>query len=125
MRDVLLCHCEECRRWNGHVSANTAVRRADLAVVENGDLRWIQSPHSNARARRGFCAACGSSLFWDPAGRETISIAAGTLDSPTGLRVVGHWYVAQAGDYYELPSDGLPHYQQAGETSWSPGPTMQ
>jgi hypothetical protein len=120
MRDVFLCHCEECRRWNGHVSASTAVRRTDLFFVEQGTLRWIESAQSDARARRGFCGECGSSLFWDAPGRETISIAAGTLDSPTGLRVASHWYVAQAGDYYELPSDGLPHHEQQGETSWAP-----
>ncbi len=26
LRDVLICHCEECRRWHGHVSATTAAR---------------------------------------------------------------------------------------------------
>ncbi len=53
-------------------------------------------------------AACGSSLFWDAPGRATISIAAGSLDEPTGLEVIGHVYVEQAGDYYALPDDGVP-----------------
>jgi hypothetical protein len=117
MRGVLQCHCEECRRWHGHVSASTAVRRADLVLVEERGLRWIDSPRSAARARRGFCAECGSSLFWDPPGRDTISIAAGTLDSPTGLHVTGHWYVEQAGDYYDLPSDGLPRAAREGDAA--------
>ena len=34
--------------------------------------------------------------------RDTVSIAAGSLDPPTGLRVMGHVYVGQAGDYYEM-----------------------
>ena len=115
LRDVLVCHCEECRRWHGHVSATTAAQREDLVVLEEQALRWIQSPRSDAGARRGFCAECGSSLFWDAPGRETISIAAGTLDGQTGLRVSSHWYVSQAADYYELPDDGLPHHQGSGE----------
>jgi hypothetical protein len=115
LRDVLICHCDECRRWHGHVSASTAARREDLVLHEQRGLRWIQSPRSDARARRGFCGECGSSLFWDPPGRETISIAAGTLDPPTGLRVAGHWFVSQAGDYYQLPQDGLPRHQLSGE----------
>lgn len=115
LRDVLVCHCEECRRWNGHVSASAAARKDDLFVLEQRGLRWIDSPHSEAGARRGFCGECGSSLFWDPPGRETISISAGTLDGPTGLRVVSHWYVFQAGDYYELPDDGLPRHEGSGE----------
>ena len=112
LRDVLVCHCVECRRWHGHVSASTAARKDDLVLLEERGLRWIQSPRSDARARRGFCGECGSSLFWDPPDRQTISIAAGTLEEPTGLRLLGHVYVAHAGDYYELPSDGLPRYER-------------
>lgn len=115
LREVMICHCEECRRWHGHVCATTAARREDLVLLIQRGLRWIQSPRSDARARRGFCRECGSSLFWDAPGRETISIAAGTLDAPTGLRTAGHWYVSQAGDYYELPDDGLPRHQLSGE----------
>jgi hypothetical protein len=113
--DVLICHCEECRRWHGHASATTAVAREDLTLVEERGLRWIQSPRSDARARRGFCVECGSSLFWDAPGYETISIAAGTLDPPTGLRVASHWFVSQAGDYYVLPDDGLPRHERSAE----------
>jgi len=120
LRDVLVCHCEECRRWHGHFSASTAARREDLVLLEQRGLRWIQRPRSDARARRGFCAECGSSLFWDPPDRGTISIAAGTLDGHTGLRVTAHWYVSQAGDYYELPADGLPRHQFSGQATGAP-----
>ncbi len=116
LRGVLICHCEECRRWHGHVCATTAARKEDLVLLEQGGLRWVRSPRSDAGARRGFCADCGSSLFWDPPRRATISISAGSLDRPTGLGVSGHWYVAQAGDYYELPQDGLPRHARGGES---------
>lgn len=119
LRDVLICHCEECRRWHGHFSASTAARRVDLVLTEQRGLRWIASPNSDAGARRGFCAECGSSLFWDAPGRPTVSIAAGTLelDGHTDLRVAAHWYVSQAGDYYELPADGLPRHQLSGQAT--------
>jgi len=115
LRDVLICHCDECRRWNGHFAANTAVRREDLVLLERRGLRWIDSPLSDAHARRGFCAECGSGLFWDAPDRPTVSIAAGTLDAPTGLKTIAHWYVSQAGDYYELPADGLPRHELSAE----------
>jgi len=107
LRDVLLCHCSECRRWSGHVFAATAARRSELVLVETRGLKWVASPESESDARRGFCGECGSSLFWDAPGRETVAIAAGSLDEPTGLRLLGHVYVSQAGDYYELADDGL------------------
>lgn len=112
LRDVLTCRCVECRRWSGHVFAATAARREHLMLLASASLRWLASPHSDSDARRGFCSDCGSSLFWDAPARETISIAAGSLDEPTGLRLVGHVYVSQTGDYDELPEDGLPRYER-------------
>ena len=92
--------------------AATSARREHLVLLESAGLRWIASPESESEARRGFCGECGSSLFWDAPARDTISIAAGTLDEPTGLQLLGHVYVTQAGDYYALPEDGLPRSQR-------------
>jgi hypothetical protein len=105
LRDVTLCHCVECRRWHGHVCAATAVGREQLRFLSDGGLRWIESPESDAHARRGFCGECGSSLFWDAPDRDTISIAAGTLDPPTGLKTTRQVYTADAADYYEVDPD--------------------
>jgi hypothetical protein len=114
LRDVLICHCVECRRWNGHASASTAARRADLRLRDDsGVLRWIDSPDSDAHARRGFCSVCGSSLFWERPDRETVSISAGTLDGETRLRIAGHEYTSQAGEYYDVPRDGTPHHPRS------------
>jgi hypothetical protein len=121
LRDILICHCEECRRANGHLGAYSATRATDLVVLDERALRWIDSPRRDRDARRGFCAECGSSLFWQAAGSERIGIAAGTLDRPTGLRVVAHIYAHQAGDWDELPDDGLPRGEDstAIEIRWS------
>jgi hypothetical protein len=119
LRDILVCHCEECRRWGGYLGAFTSTRVEHLAVDGDEALRWIDSPGSDRNARRGFCTECGSSLFWQPAGSERVGIAAGTLDRPTGLRVAGHWYTHHAGDWDE-PRDGLPHDELAAdELRWT------
>ena len=117
LRDVIVCHCVECRRWHGHVCAATAVREEHLRLTERRGLRYVESPASDQHARRGFCGECGSSLFWDAPELATVSIAAGTLDEPTGLTTISHIYVDQAGDYYALPADGLPRHRRgsAGE----------
>jgi hypothetical protein len=108
LRDILVCHCEECRRWSGYLGAFTSARREHVVVRGEASLRWIDSPRSDQRARRGFCGTCSSSLFWQPDGSEHVHIAVGTLDRPTGLRIAGHWYPQHAGDYDVLPEDGLP-----------------
>ena len=40
--------------------------------------------------RRGFCRHCGSGLFWHRTGALRMAVAAGSLDQPTGLKVVQH-----------------------------------
>lgn len=104
VRDVLACHCHSCRRGSGHYVAATAVPRAQLRV--QGEPRWfLVGPH----ARRGFCANCGSFLFWDDPRRSTIGILAGTLDAPTGLSLRAHIFTAEKGDYYDIPEQVPQH----------------
>jgi hypothetical protein len=104
VRDVLVCHCAFCCRMNTHVGAYAACAPSDLKIESTRTLRWHRS---SPRARRGFCSKCGSALFWKPTPVTHISIAAGSLDAPTGLTIEAHVCTAQKGDYYEI-ADGLP-----------------
>lgn len=100
LRPVVACHCEQCRRTSGHFVAATQARRADLRVDDpQGALRWFES---SPGIRRGFCGVCGASILWERIGGDHVSIMAGTLDAPTGLRLVQHIHTATAGDYYDL-----------------------
>jgi hypothetical protein len=119
LRDVVLCHCVECLRWSGNTGAFAAAHDGDL-LVTGVALRWVDSPDSSRGARRGFCVECGSSLFWKAADAERTGIAAGTLDTPTGLRPTAHIYTHQAPDWVALPDDGLPREPDASFTPrWS------
>lgn len=126
LRDVLVCHCVECRRWTGRAWPATAARRAELELVEARGLRWIASPSSVSRARRGFCAECGTCLFWDAPGRDTVSISAGSLDEPAALHVAAHIWVAQA-EQWEPPPGDMPSHPRgypadAPPLSWRSAP---
>ncbi|MDX1575675.1 MAG: GFA family protein [Kiloniellales bacterium] len=106
LRDVIVCHCGQCRRTHGHAAAYTSATRDDVVFHEQSTLKWYAS---SDQARRGFCGACGASLFWEPQGEGRLAIAAGCLDTPTGLKTERHVYVRDASDYYEIPDD-LPHH---------------
>ena len=110
LRAVVYCHCNMCRRSTGHFLAATACAREDLEIHSRDALRWYQS---SAAARRGFCGLCGSNLFWEAAGRDYISILAGSLNVPTGLAAREHIFTAEAGDYYSI-TDGLPQHPDWG-----------
>lgn len=103
LRDVVVCHCVFCRRMNTHVAAYTACAVSDLEIESTRKLRWHRS---SPKTRRGFCSKCGSALFWEPTPLTHMSISAGSLDAPTGLKIKEHVCTAQKGDYYEL-SDGV------------------
>jgi hypothetical protein len=110
--NVIICHCSKCRRIHGHVSAHASSRREDLRLLERDGLKWYRSIHDETPdVHRGFCKECGANLFWDPRGEAEIYISAGTLDQPTGLKTIGHIWLSQAGDYYEL-SDDLVKYDE-------------
>jgi hypothetical protein len=98
------CHCTQCRKQSGHYWASTNVPRDALTIRGADKVSWFQS---SGRVRRGFCATCGSVLFWDPVRKDVIAIAMGAFDKPTGTRLAMHIFVADKGDYYDI-ADGLP-----------------
>ena len=104
LRGVILCHCGQCRRVHGHLGAYTSAARAHVTLEGAKALVWFAS---SERGRRGFCATCGSSLFFEPVGEDRLAIVAGSLDQPSGLEVIGHEYVADKADYVRI-NDDLP-----------------
>ena len=99
LRDAIGCHCTQCRKMTGHYLAATAARHERFQLTREDGLAWYRS---SATARRGFCRICGSTLFWQGEGRDYVAIAAGSLDGPTGIRLEGHIFCADKGDYYEI-----------------------
>jgi hypothetical protein len=107
LRDVVVCHCGQCQRNHGYAPGYTAARKAELTIDGENSIAWYRS---SEQARRGFCRICGSSLFWDSESRDTVSITAGSLDAPTGLKTVLHIMTADQRDYYTI-ADGVPQVQ--------------
>jgi hypothetical protein len=100
LRDVWNCHCHRCRRFTGHYLAATRAPQSAITIVdEHGALRWYE-PHPTARY--GFCSTCGSSMFWFAAARpDALTIAAGSLDQPTGLSTTTAWWMGEHADYHD------------------------
>ena len=96
LRNVRICHCSLCRRSGTLAGAYTSVPRDAFALTAEETLAWYVDVKGR---RRGFCGACGSSLFWVADDRDTISISAGALDGPTGLVTEAHIFVADAADW--------------------------
>ena len=100
------CHCTACQKTSGHSFVSADVQRSSLTVLGEENVKWFQS---SAKARRGFCSTCGSSLFWDPIDRDWTGIAMGAFDGPTDTHLHVHVHTAEKGDYYEI-ADGVPEF---------------
>lgn len=109
-KEAEACHCTQCRKQTGHFLAAVNVRRDALTIHGAEHVKWYQS---SEKVQRGFCANCGSTLFWNPTipGYLWTSVALGVFDGPTGLRIAKHTFVDDKGDYYDI-DDGAP--QRAG-----------
>jgi len=100
VRDVVICHCSLCRRSGTLAGAYTAVERDGLRLTSSETL----ASYTDVNGRdRGFCAACGSTLFWWSEDDSTISVSAGALDGPTGLAVERHVFTLDAADWESAP----------------------
>ena len=97
--DVIACHCTQCRKQTGNYWASTHTADADLKFTRQYGLKWYASSDG---AKRGFCKECGSSLFWKKNGESMTSICVGSIDGKTGLKLGGHIFTADAGDYYVI-----------------------
>jgi len=106
LREVIYCHCTQCRKQSGHFFAATSVANDRINIEGEDDVSWYAA---SEEGRRGFCRTCGSALFWRQIGAPTISILAGAFDSPTGLKGGMHIFVGDRGDYYDI-DDGLPRH---------------
>lgn len=106
VRSVINCHCGQCRRFGGNFGAYFHVGDDQFTLAREHGLKWYRS---SVAARRGFCAECGSSLFWKSSARPGISVAAGSLDQPSGLDTSENIFVADKADYYAI-TDGLPQW---------------
>ncbi len=107
--DAEACHCHQCRKQTGGYLMGVNVRKSALTIDdERRHLRWYRS---SPKVERGFCATCGSTLFWRPdiEGYEWIGVSIAAFDQPTGKTVEKHTFVADKGDYYAIADDKIQH----------------
>ena len=98
------CHCGMCRRWSGGPLLATGTK--DVAWQGEDKIRTFKS---SDWAERGFCSACGSSLFYRVTApgphQGTIQLAFGTLDDQTGFDLNLEWFIDKKPEAYALAGE--------------------
>lgn len=106
--NVVWCHCSKCRRFHGGPGAYCSIPRGAISFQKRESLAWWDASRT---VQRGFCRVCGSSLFFSDSNESTLSLVAGALDTPTGLKGRAHIFVSSKPDWYEL-EDGLKQHDE-------------
>ncbi len=98
-RGIGVCHCGQCRVWGA--GPFMAVRFAGGVTVDAGEsLVWFRSSDVG---ERGFCARCGSSLFWrDPGNARDWAVNVHALGDGHGQTIREHIWVEDKPGFYDF-----------------------
>ncbi|MGB2068981.1 MAG: GFA family protein [Candidatus Puniceispirillaceae bacterium] len=104
LRQILACHCDDCRRLAGASWAATAAARDSYRFTSDASLTWYRS---SAQAQRGFCNQCGSNLFYQRDDEDMMSVSTGMLDNTDDLTVEGQLFARSHPKWGPLPTTTL------------------
>ncbi|MEG0922678.1 MAG: GFA family protein [Comamonas sp.] len=99
VRDVHVCHCSMCLRWNGGPGFSLA---GGTEVEATGPItRYASSDW----AERVFCNRCGTHLFYRLLATNEHFLAAGLFQDEDGLQLTQQIYIDEKPPYYGLVND--------------------
>jgi len=95
-----VCHCTMGRRWSGGPFFGVRVQR-----VSFDDQTSLGRYASSDWAERGFCKACGTSLFYYLRPMGMYSMSTGAFDDSASFRVTSEIFVDRKPEGYALAGD--------------------
>lgn len=105
-RDTVACYCKQCQRGTGNFVVANQFNVNDLEFISDDTLKWYISSDF---AKRGFCSACGSPIFFRVNDSEYMSVKTGVMDDTSDLPIVYNIFVDDIGGHCvineQLPSN--------------------
>lgn len=96
--EVHACHCNMCRSWNGGPAIVAIAERIEL----EGDVTRYDS---SSWAERGFCARCGSNLFYRLKPTDAYYVAMGAFDDQSRFKLADEIYIDEKPPAYDFAGD--------------------
>ncbi|MCE7030088.1 GFA family protein [Jiella avicenniae] len=100
-QEVGACHCDICRRWAG--GPFMAVEASENVVLAGTDLLGIYE--SSGWGERGFCTACGSTLFWRSKDAAHYAISAMAFDDLSEAVLTKQIFIDSKPDWYAFANE--------------------
>jgi hypothetical protein len=105
--EAYLCHCRMCQRASGNVSLAFVNIARDAVTWQGEPDLFASSPF----AKRGFCAACGTTLtFMYNEGSDKMDLTVAAFDEPERFEP-HHHFGAESIHRAWLDTRGLPEYR--------------
>jgi hypothetical protein len=108
--EIHACHCHTCQRWFGGPALGVSA-----GSVEFDGREHVATFDSSEWAERGFCARCGSSLFYRLKAHDQYVLFTGTFDSQDGITLAGEIFIDAKPPGYDFAGD---HARLTGEQFW-------
>ena len=96
------CHCRMCQKATGSVVSTSALIKKSQLRMLKGTAKFYQS---STDFERGFCANCGSPMFFRPIKEDWIAILSGTLDDPEVAPPDGHYGIESRISWLKIVDD--------------------
>jgi hypothetical protein len=105
------CHCHRCQKRAGVPWSMSAMVPVDGFTITEGAeaVRTWRPPGGSAKS---FCEHCGGHLFSGEPATGPIGVRLGTVDGDPGIRPQWHQWMSSAPDWFPIPDDGLPRYDE-------------
>ncbi len=105
---LMFCHCRECRKSAGAPFIAVLPVPVSAFQLDDGGQRlaaYRVTPHK----ARYFCSTCGSPVYSQRDGADTVRVRAGLLNLSADIALGAHIYCADAAAWDEI-HDALPRH---------------
>ena len=102
INELVICHCNQCKRAQGTVFATNAPVDAELFEITMGQ-ELLQAYYSSPKKQRLFCSNCGSPIFSKHVDKPAIiRLRVGTITSGLDRAPDYQQYCESKSDWLEL-----------------------
>lgn len=115
IRNIIHCHCSQCRRAQGSAYATNGIVQDDEFVITHGKAD-LSEYNLTAEQTRYFCRHCGSPIMSRSSQRpEEVRVRIGSIVSDIKERPMAHIFTTSKANWDNICGD-LPRYE-----SYEPG----
>lgn len=109
IRNIVYCHCSECRKAQGSAFASNGIVQADEFVILQGQDD-LTAYAVNDKQSKYFCKHCGSPIYSKNTDRpDQVRVRLGTIESDIIERPEAHIFASSKANWEEICGD-LPQF---------------